>query len=578
MTGGDAAKGDAGVGIGAQRVGSESSDDRRDLIVDEQLAGVRSGEVDDRRVGAPTDPRRARRRPSAHGAGDTELAEQPEVDVQRFAARPPLEEVLAVGIDPFDAPTGKARRASLETALGRCDNYIAPDQERGVVLGDAMDGVTFGHADGNATGSRSRRTVRAGSGAGTVIAAMTIENVLSPGVPSGPLRLIDDELATCVACGLCLPHCPTFRVTGEESASPRGRISAMRAVQRDGAPIDDAFVGFMDACVQCRGCETACPSGVPFGHLMEGTRAALAAKHRTVPRWQRLGYRMLRHHRLLLAGSTVLALAQRVHLVPKRFGLSRLPLARPTLVASGTDAWLFTGCVMDAWQRDVHLAVQRFVEATGAGVALPARGAACCGALHVHAGLTRQARTLARRVMAALPGDAPILVDSAGCGAALKDYGHLLDTDAARAFSARVFDIHEWLADRLDRLPPSPTTGRATVIVQDPCHLRHVQRAHLAVRTVVGRYANIVELDDDGLCCGAGGAYSALHPAMAADIRERKLAAIERAQRGGREDAVVVSANPGCSMHLAAAGVIVRHPIEIVAGALTAMASPAPSR
>jgi glycolate oxidase iron-sulfur subunit len=410
---------------------------------------------------------------------------------------------------------------------------------------------------------------------------MTTEKVTTPNMPSGPLSLIDDELATCVACGLCLPHCPTFRVTGEESASPRGRIAAMRAVQRDGSPIDDEFVGFMDACVQCRGCETACPSGVPFGRLMEGARSALAATHRTVPRWQRLGYRMLRHHRLLLAGSTLLALAQRLRLVPKRLGLARLPITKPTLVASGADVWLFTGCVMDAWQRDVHVAAQRVVEATGAGVALPGPGASCCGALHVHAGLTRQARKLAGRVMVALDGDAPILVDSAGCGAALKDYGHLLDTDDARAFSARVFDIHEWLADRLDRLPPSSPSSRATVIVQDPCHLRHVQRAHLAVRTVVSRYASVIELDDDGLCCGAGGAYSALHPEMAADIRERKLAAIERAKRGGAEDAIVVSANPGCSMHLAAAGVAVRHPIEIVADALrptTATAGLAPSR
>ena len=411
---------------------------------------------------------------------------------------------------------------------------------------------------------------------------MKTEKATTPNMPSGPLRLIDDELATCVACGLCLPHCPTFRVTGEESASPRGRIAAMRAVQRDGAPIDDEFVGFMDACVQCRGCEPACPSGVPFGHLMEGTRSALASKHRTVPRWQRLGYRVLRHHRLLLAGSTVLAIAQRVHLVPKRLALARLPIGKPTLVASGTDVWLFTGCVMDAWQRDVHLAAQRVIEATGAGVALPGPGASCCGALHVHAGLTRPAHKLARRTMAALDGDAPILVDSAGCGAALKDYGHLLDTDAARTFSARVFDIHEWVAGRLDRLPlPSPAE-RTTVIVQDPCHLRHVQRAHLAVRTVVSRYATVVELDDDGLCCGAGGAYSALHPGMAAEIRERKLASIERAKRGGGDHAVVVSANPGCSMHLAAAGVSVRHPIEIVADALrpraTVMTSPAPSR
>jgi glycolate oxidase iron-sulfur subunit len=377
------------------------------------------------------------------------------------------------------------------------------------------------------------------------------------------LDLIDTDLASCVSCGLCLPHCPTYRVTGEEAASPRGRIAAMRLVQWDGAPPDAEFVSFMDACVQCRGCETACPSGVPFGHLMEGTRAALAADGRFTPRWQRLAYRALGHHRLLVAGSRALAVAQRARLVPRRLGLPRLPLREPPLVATGTDVWLFTGCVMDAWQRDVHRAAITVLTATGAGVALAGRGGDCCGALHVHAGLLPAARGLADRVMTSMPGEAPILVDSAGCGAQLKDYGHLLGTDAAVAFSARVRDIHEWLAEHADRLP-APRHPLEPVIVQDPCHLRHVQRTHLAVRTVLGRYAPLIELDDEGLCCGAGGAYSALHPDLAGQVRERKLGAIARAGGG-----VVASANPGCALHLAAAGVTVRHPMELVAEALS---------
>src|SRR5258708_7802022 len=188
------------------------------------------------------------------------------------------------------------------------------------------------------------------------------------------LELIDAELASCVSCGLCLPHCPTYRVTGEEAASPRGRIAAMRLVQWEDAPPDAQFVSFMDACVQCRGCETACPSGVPFGRLMEGTRAALAAENRFTPRWQRLAYGALGHHRLLVAGSRALAVAQRLHLVPRRLGLPRLPLRQPPLAATGTDVWLFTGCVMDAWQRDVHAASMAVLAAVGAGVALPGRG------------------------------------------------------------------------------------------------------------------------------------------------------------------------------------------------------------
>jgi glycolate oxidase iron-sulfur subunit len=340
----------------------------------------------------------------------------------------------------------------------------------------------------------------------------------------------------------------------------------MRAVHWDGAEPGDEFVAFMEACVQCRGCETACPSGVPFGHLMEGTRDTLAGTGRITPWWQRAALRALGHHRLVLAGSTLLALAQRARLVPRRLGLPRLALRRPQLRPSGSDAWLFTGCVMDAWQRDVHAAAMRVIAATGAGVALPGRGADCCGALHLHSGLASEGRRLAERVITAFPGDAPVLVDSAGCGAALKDYGRLLGTPEAVAFAARVRDVHEWLAERLHLLPVPPARVGA-VIVQDPCHLRHVQRAHLPVRAVLAPVADVVELDDDGLCCGAGGAYSALQPELAASIRERKLAAIARAtQRSGAT--TVVSANPGCAMHLAAAGVRVRHPIEIVAEAL----------
>ncbi|MEX1105417.1 MAG: heterodisulfide reductase-related iron-sulfur binding cluster [Ilumatobacteraceae bacterium] len=376
------------------------------------------------------------------------------------------------------------------------------------------------------------------------------------------LSIDADELATCVSCGLCLPHCPTFRVTGEEAKSPRGRIAAMRAVQNEGAPVTPEFVTFIETCVQCRGCEPACHSGVPFGHLMEATRTTLAAARVITPWWQRVGFRVLGHHRLLLVGSTALALAQRAHLVPARLGLGRLPLRRGAPVrATGTDAWLFTGCVMDAWLRDVHRATAQVLDAIGIGYRTPGSGGACCGALHVHAGLTAEASSFAERVMASMPGDAPIVVNSAGCGAALKDYGHLLGTPAAVAFSARVVDVHELVAQHVDRLRPVRRMG--WIIVQDPCHLRHVQRTHLAVRTVLGAVADLVELDDDGLCCGAGGAYSALEPELAGDIRDRKLAAISRA--GSH---VVASANPGCAMHLEAAGVAVRHPMSIVADAL----------
>ena len=379
------------------------------------------------------------------------------------------------------------------------------------------------------------------------------------------LKLVPDELNACVQCGLCLPQCPTYRVTGDETRSPRGRIQLMREVQLRDAPVTVEVEESFATCVQCRACEPACPSGVPYGRLMEGTRETLAAAHRITPRWVRLLHRPLGHPRLLRLGSSVLAVAQRLRLVPARLGLpAALPIRRRPHTTSGTDVFLFTGCVMDAWQRDVHLAGQRVIEAAGFGVTPTGDVAPCCGALQSHAGLADLTRALARRMIAALSSDdRPILVDSAGCGAAMKDYGHLLGTPDAVAFAARVYDIQEWLADHVDRLPAvEPLDLR--VAVQDPCHLRHVQRVHGATRTVLAPFVReLVELDDDGLCCGAGGAFAVFEPVLAGAIRDRKVAAIDRATPD-----VVASANPGCSMHLTGAGVEAVHPMVLVARAL----------
>ena len=393
------------------------------------------------------------------------------------------------------------------------------------------------------------------------------------------LGLDEDELISCVGCGLCLPHCPTYRVTGLEIASPRGRIAAMRAVAQGSAPIDTSFVDAMQECVQCRGCEAACPSGVPFGNLMEDTRAALeltpARAHPTATtRLQRgaqwVGYRVvLTNHRLLVMLSWLLLVAQRLHLVPKRFGLAPLTVAalRTKLdVPSGgaPQAWLFTGCVMDAWQRPTHLAALQVLQASGMTVAVPGKGGDCCGALHEHAGRRSEAQHLARKVMQSMPGSAPIVVDAAGCGAALKHYGRLVDTDAARNFSQRVYDFSEFVVEH--GVPATRATGR-TVVVQDPCHLRHVQKAHMSVRALLRDAYELIETDDDGMCCGAGGAYSVLQPELSALIAQRKSAAL-RDVGADREGVVVCSANPGCAMQLSEAGFVVRHPAELLRDAL----------
>jgi glycolate oxidase iron-sulfur subunit len=344
----------------------------------------------------------------------------------------------------------------------------------------------------------------------------------------------------------------------------------MREVQDRGAPVTAEVVDAFATCVQCRGCEPACPSSVPYGHLMEQTREVLVAEGAMTPRWQQLALKPLGMPRVLKAGSAALAVLNKTGLVPSRLGLpAELQVRRQPLATSGSDVWLFTGCVMDAWQREVHQATQRVVEAAGFGVTPTGEQAPCCGALHSHAGMGRDARSLAQAVIDGLStgpaAEAPILVNSAGCGAAMKDYGHLLGTDQAAAFAARVFDISEFLADHVDTLVLRMRDNGGgpldtTVAIQDPCHLRHVQRVHEATRQVLRPFvAELIELDDDGLCCGAGGAYSLLQPDLAAQIRDRKVAAIDRV---GPQ--AVASANPGCSLHLAQAGVPTVHPLELV--------------
>ena len=404
-----------------------------------------------------------------------------------------------------------------------------------------------------------------------------------------PLGLDDKSLAACVQCGLCLPHCPTYRVTGDERRSPRGRISLMRAVEWEGMTLDSEWLDAMDTCVQCLGCVTACPSGVPYGDLIATTRVAVAQVRRP-PLKLRAGLWCLGRPGLLRLGTTILAVLQRLgllRLAPRSMTAAlpaRLPLRRPRLSAPGfpprsqmntaandpSEVVLFTGCVMDVWQPEVHRAAEEVLTAIGVTVERSGDRVGCCGALHGHAGLESEARRHAERVVSALTGDQPVLLDSAGCGAALKGYGTLLRTPEARAFADRVYDIQEWLAadGRLVALPSAGQESgpRESVIVQDPCHLRHAQGCHGAVREVLAPHVDLVELDDEGLCCGAGGAFSLVQPGLAGDARDRKVAAVARAtDRSGAT--TLVSANPGCALHLAAVGLHVRHPVEVLADA-----------
>ena len=285
--------------------------------------------------------------------------------------------------------------------------------------------------------------------------------------------------------------------------------------------------------MQCRGCEPACPSGVPFGRLMEGTRDTLAGEHRMtpavaarrVPGARPPSHAARRQHRArqLRSGCGSCPSA------PASAGC-RCAAAR-SCAATGDDVWLFTGCVMDAWLRDTHRATATVLDAIGTTYRTPEAGGDCCGALHIHAGLTPRrpgARPAGDGLDARRRADRRQLRRLRGGHEGLRPpAGHPGGAGVQRPGGRRAR-----VRRHAGRPPPSHAAASAPVVVQDPCHLRHVQRAQAPVRTVLGAVADIVELDDDGLCCGAGGAYSALQPELAGEIRERKLAALERAGGG----------------------------------------------
>jgi glycolate oxidase iron-sulfur subunit len=390
-----------------------------------------------------------------------------------------------------------------------------------------------------------------------------------------------DQLQQCVSCGLCLSSCPTFSITKLEQHGPRGRIHGMRLVQAgDVDVLDPDYVASMETCVQCRACEDVCPSDVDFGALMERARSDIetARTHRrvrppvrSIRTVRRLARRVLltlvRRPRLLDAATVALRLVQRSgldRLVPAGLRVAhRVRPARLDGAAPGdADLHLFRGCVMDRWFGDVHEAAADVLRAGGATVATARRGA-CCGALHLHAGDEATARRLAARTVAAFAGTSgPIVVDSAGCGAAMKEYGRLLDTPAAHAVAARVRDLGEVVDTDALALPDGPPQRLAW---QAPCHLRYVQGVDDAARRTLAAVPGVtlVEGDDAQLCCGAGGAYSLLEPEFSTALRDRKVAALRRTGCDA-----VVTANPGCSMQLAAGGLDVVHVAQVVAAAL----------
>lgn len=364
--------------------------------------------------------------------------------------------------------------------------------------------------------------------------------------------LKDDDLATCVHCGLCLDACPTFRATGLETESPRGRIQLMTEWKRGSLPFTEDQARHIDLCLGCRTCEAVCPSGVPYGRIIEAGRAEVESIRRpSTKRWlSRTALRQLVAHPVRLrAFGSMTRVAQSVGLTGvARSGRQLPPLESPfrpprSGVASAIGARRYrvaflVGCVMPILYPRSHGAAVRLLQLAGCEVWFP-RGERCCGALLAHNGDLEGAahlRDANMRIYGAGQFDA-LVIDSAGCGSHLKDFYPEL--------KGRVKDLTEWLVEV--GLPPAQQEVKIRVTYQDACHLAHAQRIRKQPRDLIHALPGIefVEMRHPEICCGAAGLYSTLEPSMSSTILREKTDDV----LSTRAD-LVVTANPGCQMQL----------------------------
>lgn len=379
-------------------------------------------------------------------------------------------------------------------------------------------------------------------------------DIRDPATFQGPDAPADDDLATCVHCGLCLNACPTFRVTGLETESPRGRIYLMTQWKRGGLPFTEELARHIDLCLGCRTCEAVCPSGVPYGRIIEGGRAELERLRRRnvrslAVRWALRG--LLAHRGRLRAAGAVTRVAQALRLtgvvrqgrmLPRLTGAYRPPAGR-VAPAIGERRWrvaFLLGCVMPVMYRSAHEASVRLLQLAGCEVWF-APGQHCCGALFAHNGDMEGARRLRERNQSAFGMEEfdYLVVNSAGCGSHLKDFYPNL--------GPRVRDLFEFLAEV--GLPPATQEVPFRITYQDACHLVHAQRIRKQPRELLGAIpgVEIVEMAHPDICCGSAGLYNALQPAMSERILDEKM---EDLLATGAER--VVTANPGCQMQLEA--------------------------
>ena len=397
---------------------------------------------------------------------------------------------------------------------------------------------------------------------------------------SGPDAPAESDLYRCVHCGLCLSSCPTYVETGLEMESPRGRLALMKAVNEGRVEITPRIVSHWEACLQCRACEAVCPSGVPYGRIMERTRSQVRAaglQSRELKRFSRFFLNSaLPNPKKLRMGANLIRLYQRLgiqklvrlshllYLLPG--GIGKLESQLPPLSkrffgpsdtvhpAQGTKKMtvaLLSGCVMPLMQAPTMEATVRVLTRNGCDVMVP-QGQGCCGALNTHAGDLENARAMARTNIDSLmaAGVERIITSSAGCGSSMKEYGELLKGDPEyRAKAARSSEMTEDVTEFLVGLPFQAPTAKVNrkVTFQDPCHLAHAQRITAAPRTILNSIPGVelVEMENSSLCCGGAGIYSSVQPALSQRLLKRKMVSIN-----ATDTQEVITANPGCMLQV----------------------------
>jgi glycolate oxidase iron-sulfur subunit len=391
-----------------------------------------------------------------------------------------------------------------------------------------------------------------------------------------------DYYSKCIHCGLCLNACPTYRELGQEMDSPRGRIYQMIQVEEGRLPLGDTVVRHLDLCLDCRACETACPSGVEYGRLIEAARGQIERWYSRPPveHWLReifLGEILPHPRRLELAGrllrfwqrSGLEAVSQRVlarlpgslgnvaRLAPRMetsFFFDRLGSVVPAAGERRYRVAFFAGCIANLAFARLNDATVRVLARNGCEVVIP-KTQGCCGALHVHAGMRDVARKLARANIEAFAdgGSDAVITNAAGCGSVLKEYAQLFEAEEtemlepARRFASRIRDVTEFLAGIDLKCDFRPLRERVTY--QDPCHLLHAQRIRSAPRKLIAAIPGVefVELKETEICCGSAGIYNVIENEMAERLLADKMRRID--QTGAT---TILTANPGCLLQLRA--------------------------